>query len=178
MSVATIRNLLVLVLVISIDSALVHDYLGDSSHFPYLYWPILFRLAFAGSILMLSTVVLTGSMALPGRGHGKPFLIGFTLSGAFAIFALLGLALVVPWEWFIQLYREVHQFSYIYYYKYLNKLRIRDFQLLVDLLLFTAIFTSPQLLIGVTGGFFARRFAASRVRTPSPGNADAFITRS
>jgi hypothetical protein len=129
MRTATIRNLMVVVLVACIDGGLIHDCLTDNSYFPFYYWPQLFRFVFAGSVPMLSAVVVAGAFALPGRGPARPFLSGFTLAGTLAFFTLLGLGLVVPWDWFVPLYREEQSLAWDWYIAYGTQTRRSDFVL-------------------------------------------------
>ena len=56
--VASIRNLLVVVLVIALDCYLIQYCLADETYFPYAGWPLLFRAGFAGSLPMASAVVI------------------------------------------------------------------------------------------------------------------------
>jgi hypothetical protein len=183
MAVATIRNLLVIVLVVCIDGSLIYDCLTDESYFPYDHWPTLFRFVFAGSVPMLSAVVVVGAMALPGRGRVHTSLVGFTLLGAFAIFSLMGLALVVPWEWFVPLFRGVRGSSYSWYRAYFHKMKYRDFLFALDMALFITLFTTPELVIALVGAWLGRpepdasKLPGILTSTSSTSLPDANVTR-
>ena len=87
--VASIRNLLVVVLVIAPDLYLIQYCLDDDSYFPYKGWPLWFQVAFSGSLPMANAVVVGGAVLLPWRKGSRPFLTGFVLAGAFALAVLL-----------------------------------------------------------------------------------------
>ena len=159
---ASIRNLLVVVSVIAADCGLVHDYLADKSYLPFDGWPEAFRLGFFGSAIMANLVVVGGSMILPQRGDGRPFLAGFVVAGAASILVVQGVASVTPHHWCIPLYRAINAQA--------ARLHPRlglgiPFSNLLDasfVLTFSGLIFLPELLIATTGGLVARRLAKAR----------------
>ena len=94
-----------------------------------------------------------------GRGHGsRPFLTGFVLSGAFAMVALLALSLVFPRDWFTPIYRTAHDFWWKLYLRdhYTFGLSRQDYLFAAEMVLYTVLFTIPEVLIAVAGGLLAR----------------------
>jgi hypothetical protein len=166
--VSSIRNLLVVVLVIAIDCSLIQYCLADESYFPYSGWPLWFRVAFAGSLPMASAVVIGGFTILARRKRGWPFLSGFVLSGAFALFALMGLALVLPPDWFTPVFRVAHDFWWKLYlqYHFTFGLSRKDYLFAAEMVLFTALFTVPELLTAVAGGLLSRSFSRGSLERP------------
>src|SRR5215208_3153721 len=106
--VASVRNMSVVVLAFALDLYLIQYCLADENFFPYAGYPLWFRVGFAGSLPMATGVVIGGFLVLPARGSESPFLTGFILSGAFALFAMLGFSLVLPRDWFTPVYRSAH----------------------------------------------------------------------
>jgi hypothetical protein len=169
-SVATIRNLCAVVLVLAIDASFVHDFLADDGYFPLAGWPMLFRFGFAGSLPAASVVVVAGVMALPKRGE-RPFLAGFAVAGAIALFAMLALALLAPWEWFRPWFRQMNIASARWHRAYAIPMTYGDFLIASETALFTAIFSTPELLVALAGGFLFQRIR--NPRRPSARHADA-----
>jgi hypothetical protein len=164
--VASIRNLLVVVLVIALECYLIQYCLVDESYFPYKGWPLWFQVAFAGSLPMAGSVVVGGVSLLPWRKGARPFLTGFVLSGAFALVAMLALSLIFPRDWFTPIYRTSHDVWWKLYlsYHYTFGLSRTEYLFAAEMVSFTVLFTIPELLIALTGGLLARRISARSSR--------------
>ena len=176
-SVASVRNLIVVVLVIALDFHLVRNGLVNVpsilhngwplwihvGFFGYESWPVWFRAGFVGSLPMANAVLVGGAVLLPWHKGSRPFLTGFVLTGAFAMFALLALCLVLPSEWFATIYLGAYDFWFKLYLSYRDTLGLyqKEYFLAAELVLYTVLFAIPELLIAVTGGLMARR--SSRV---------------
>jgi hypothetical protein len=161
----SVRNLIAVVGVIAIDFALVHDLIIDKTYIPFRAWGALAALGFTGSLPAASAVAIAGVLTLPRRGRGRPFLTGFALSGAVAVFALMGLAFLLPWDWFIPLYKRVNEDA-LKVYRYsgwiYERTRFSLFNDACEMTAFAVLFSVPELLIAVTGGLLARRAARTR----------------
>jgi hypothetical protein len=155
--VASIRNLLVVVLVIALDCYLIQYCLDDDSYLPYEGLPLWFRVGFAGSLPMANAVVVGGALILPWRKGSRPLLAGFVLAGAFALAALLALSLVLPKDWFTPIYLTAHDSWWKLYldYHYTFGLSRKDYLFTAEMVLFTVLFTIPEFLIAMTGGLLA-----------------------
>ena len=159
--IASIRNLLIVVLVIALDCYLIQYCLVNDAYLPFEGWPLLFRVGFAGSLPMMSAVVAGGFLLLPWRQGEGSFLTGFVLSGALGLFAILTLALVFPWGWLTPLYRAAHDFWWKIYLNdhYTFGLSHKEYLFAAEMVFFTVLFTIPELLIALTGGLVGRRFS-------------------
>jgi hypothetical protein len=170
-SFATIRNLIVIVSVVAVDCGLVHDCLVDESYLPYRGWSAAFGLGSFGSVLMGNLVVVGGSMILPRRGDGRPFLVGFVLLGAASILVVQGFAAVVPHAWCLPLARTINAQAARVHSRLGLGIPFSDFLEVSIILTFSGLIFLPELLIASTGGLLARRLA--KARRPSDGTGVA-----
>ena len=162
-SAASIRNLLVVVLVLCADFYLVRDRFDKSGLCPYFAAPEAFQFGFLGSLLMTNLVVVGGSIILSRGGERRTFLAGFVLSGAVAIAALLLLSLAIPPGWLADFDKSTNWIR-----RWMDRQRwidlpYRHAQIILRLAGFTVLFTIPELLIATVGGCVVR----SRARTVS-----------
>ena len=75
------------------------------------------------------------------------------------MFAMMGLSLLLPGDWFKPLYRYAHDLYWKFYPKLTFGLSHQDYFLAAQVVLFTSLFTIPEFLVATTGGLLARRFA-------------------
>jgi hypothetical protein len=173
---ASIRNLLVVVLVLSADFYLIRDRLDGDTPYPYFMWPVLFQFGFLGSLPMTNVVVIGGSLILSRGGERRAFLSGFVLVGAVAIAALLSLAVAIPYEWSRDLERFTSEITdWLNRRNWLNLSFRQQSYTIYRLAVFTVLLTIPEFLIATLGGVVARsRTRSARVWPPSitpPGQA-------
>jgi hypothetical protein len=173
---ASIRNLIVVVLVFSADFYLIHDRLDRDTPHPYFMWPDLFQFGFLGSLPMTNVVVIGGSLILSRGGERRAFLTGFVLAGAVAIAILLCLAVEMPYEWSHVLGRSTDVITaQLDRRNWLNLPFRQQSYTIHRLAVFTVLFTIPEFLIATLGGVVARsRTRSARVWPPSitpPGQA-------
>jgi hypothetical protein len=162
-SSASIRSLFVVVLIVAVDCYLVHDW-NDVGSLVHLHgWPLPFRLGYFGSALMANLVMFGGSILLPRRGDGRPFLTGFVVAGALSILVIPGLSLLLPWDWFIPLFKAINDQSWSIYRNSKLGMSYSDFFEACISLVYGGLFFFPELLIATMGGLLAHRFAR---RTP------------
>jgi hypothetical protein len=86
---------------------------------------------------------------------------------------MMGLSLVLPRDWFPPVYRYAHDLWWTFYLRdhYTFGLSRKDYLFAAQMVLFTGLFTIPELLIAATGGLVARWFA--RMRTYPDGATGA-----
>ena len=175
-SAASIRNLLVVVLVLAADFSLIHG-LSDSILPPFIRWPLLFRLGFFASLPMANAVVVGGSVILSRGGQRRAFLTGFVLSGAVALAVLLALAAAAP---------EVGGLGFHHLSHWLFRWLIRQgwvrlssgqAETICTLAILVVLFVIPELLIAAAGGVVARRRYRVRNNPPAaPGDLSRLPT--
>jgi hypothetical protein len=173
---ASIRNLLVVVLVLAADFSLIHD-LSDSILPPYIRWPPLFRLGFLASLPMANAVVVGGSVILSRGGQRRAFLTGFVLSGVVAVAVLLALAVAAPDVWGLGLHRFPDWLFRWLIRQGWARLSFGQAEIICALTNLAVLFVIPELLIATAGGLVARRRYRFRNNPPAaPGDLSRLST--
>ena len=171
--VASVRHLIVVVLLVAEDCSLIHDFLEKDGNVPYHGWPTLFRLGFFGSVLMANLVVLGGSMLIPRRDGGQPFLTGFVLAGIASILTIQGGAFLMPEAWFDPMIRHCYAGLRSIDRSYGHKMNPRDFMKVAPFLCFGGLFFIAEFSTAMAVGLVAWRAhrASRRMARGLPGKS-------
>jgi hypothetical protein len=158
----SIRNLLVVILVLCADFYLIRDSFDLNFRYPYFGWPEAFQYGFLGSLPMTNLVVIGGSVILSKGGKRRAFLAGFVLAGAVGIAACLALSLAIPSEW--SGFLDPSNPRVTIWMRRHALLDSFDSQsaIVLRLAIATALFTIPEVLIALAGGYAACSLAWAR----------------
>ena len=161
----SIRTMIVLVLVIAADCAVLRYVLGGAVERPGIEFGIL-------GVLPMVNVLALGLYRISHRGDGLPFLIGFEAFGLLAVSIFAGCFIITPVDWLTGLDRAIFGFFMGFEpYRALrthadSSLSARSSVVAIGLTSIAALFTPPQLLIALAGGFLFRAIARLRVLAP------------
>lgn len=124
---------------------------------------------------MGTSLVIGGFLLISHRASERPFLAGFVVFGALALFAMLGVSLVIPWGWFTTYYRSASNLWWKLYLQdhYTFGLSRKDYLLAAQMVFFTLLFSVPELLVAVTGGAAARSILRPRDNSEVMDGADS-----
>jgi len=135
------------------------------------YAPLGLGLGIYSSMPMSNIVAVAFYRALTSRTPRRPFLVGFGLSGALAVLLCFNLFLIADerqladfLNWYIDKF-----VNYVQSFATITNRSCTIFSLLVNLILFVCLSVLLQMLVALSGGWIARRFAArSRPIVSSP----------
>ena len=146
-------------LLIAGDCAALRMSLGDSA--PYGLMVGMFTILPMSNILAIACY-----RSLAGRTSGRPFFLGFGLSGVLAMLACFNFCLMVEAK---QLHSINFQFAVIisntdfFIQRYIVCFRNNDirnlYYLILNISLLFSMTTMPQMFVALSGGWIARRYA-------------------
>ncbi len=162
--VATVWDLMAVVLVATLDFHLIrHLYLVESIA-PFDRLPVWTRVGYFGSLPFASAVVLCGPLGLRRRGRSRPLLARFALCGTLALCAVMGITLALPGDWLIPVYRTASDFWWRSYIAdgHTFGLSRQGYLLAVEMASFAVLFSVPELLVGLAGVVVIERRRTNR----------------